>query len=69
MYPETRVDMGRSRLPLVTRGEFCDSAVTLLAGPDPARVKLPGEGNVSRVESAALEWECSAIYAVSSGFR
>ena len=29
----------------------------------------PGEGNVSRVESVALEWECSAIYAVTSGFR
>ena len=29
----------------------------------------PGEGNVSRVESAALEWECSAIHAVASGFR
>ena len=27
MYPETRADMGRSRRPLVTRGEFCDSAV------------------------------------------
>ena len=39
------------------------------AGPDPARVKRPREGNVSRVESAALEWECSAIYAVASGFR
>ena len=39
------------------------------AGPDPARVKRPGEGNVSRVECAALEWECSAIYAVASGFR
>ena len=38
------------------------------AGPDPARVKRPREGNVSRVESAALEWECSAIYAVASGF-
>ena len=38
------------------------------AGPDPARVKRPGEGNVSRVESAALEWKCSAIYAVESGF-
>ena len=39
------------------------------AGRDPARVKRPGEGNVSRVECAALEWECSAIYAVASGFR
>ena len=39
------------------------------AGPDPARVKRPGEGNVSRVESTALEWECSAIYAPASGFR
>ena len=38
------------------------------AGPDPARVKRPREGNVSRVESAALEWECSAIYAAASGF-
>ena len=24
---------------------------------------------MSRVESVALEWECSAIYAVASGFR
>ena len=39
------------------------------AGSDPGRVKRPGEGNVSRVECAALEWECSAIYAVASGFR
>ena len=39
------------------------------AGPEPARVKRPGDGNVSRVESAALEWEFSAIYAVASGFR
>ena len=41
-------------------------------GPDPARVKWsrrwPWEGNVSPVESAALEWECSAIDAVASGF-
>ena len=39
------------------------------AGPDPARVKRPGEGNMSRVESVALEWKFSAIYAVASGFR
>ena len=36
------------------------------AGPNPARVKRPGEGNVSRVECATLEWECNAIYAVAS---
>ena len=39
------------------------------AGPDPARVKRPGEGNVSHVECAASEWEYSTIYAVASGFR
>ena len=27
MYPETRADLGRSSRPLVTRGEFCGSAV------------------------------------------
>ena len=27
MYPETRADMGRSRRPLVTRDEICDSAM------------------------------------------
>ena len=32
-------------------------------------MRWPGEGNVSRVETAALEWECSAIHAVASGFR
>ena len=69
MYPETRADLGRSSRPLVTRDEICASAVLGKAGPDPARVKRPGEGNVSRVESAALKWECSAIYAVASGFR
>ena len=69
MYPETRANLGRSSRPLVTRDEICDSAETRQAGPDPARVKRPGEGNVRRVECAALEWECSAIYAVASGFR
>ena len=69
MYPETRADMGRSRRSLVTRGEFCRLRSVGQAGPDPARVKRPGEGNVILVECAALEWECSAIYAVASGFR
>ena len=69
MYPQTRVDLGRSSRPLATRDEICDSAVWGRSGPDPARVKRPGEGNVRRVESAALKWECSAIYAVASGFR
>ena len=49
MYPETRADMGRSHRTLVTRGEFCDSALRSVgqAGPDLARVKRPGEGNMS----------------------
>ena len=69
MYPETRADLGRSSRPLVTRGEFLRLRSVGQAGPDPARVKRPGEGNVSRVECVALEWECIAICAVASGFR
>ena len=45
MYPETRADLGRSSRPLVTRRDLRLRSVGK-AGPDPARVKRPGEGNV-----------------------
>ena len=41
----------------------------LATGPYPAGVGRPGEGNVNRAKSSALDWEGSAIYAVASGFR